>query len=140
MAGKQDWLAHGLPSEGAEADKPTAKDLAKTDVVTCGLHDSAGALGERVTASPYPFAVVVSDSGVVLGRIRGSVLAANAGATAEQVMEAGPSTVRPDLDLPALVERLQKRGFKYAIVTVPEGRLVGVVRRAEAEQRVSAME
>jgi CBS-domain-containing membrane protein len=135
VAGKHDWLAHGLPSEGSERGRPTAEDLVKTDVVTCGLHDSAGAVGERVNASAYPFAVVVSGEGVVLGRIGRSALSGDPAATAEDVMAAGPSTVRPDVELPELVERLRKRDFHYAIVTLPEGKLVGIVRRTEAEQR-----
>jgi CBS domain-containing protein len=140
VAGKYDWLAHGLPSEGAEASKLTAADLAQADAVTCGLEDPAEPLGERVEASPYPFALVVSKTGVVLGRIRRSALAVDVDSdvTAEAVMEPGPSTVRPDVRLDALVERLRRRDFKFAIVTTPEGVLIGVARRADAEERLEA--
>jgi hypothetical protein len=138
VAGKYDWLAHGLPSEGEEASKLTAADLARADAVTCGLEDPAAPLRERVEASPYPFALVVSRTGIVLGRIRRSALAVDADVTAEAVMEPGPSTVRPDVHLDALVERLHKRDFKFAIVTTPEGVLIGVARRADAEERLGA--
>ena len=53
-------------------------------------------------------------------------------------MEAGPSTFRPNVALDSLVERLRKRDFKYAIVTRADGTLIGVARRADAEQRLDS--
>jgi Mg/Co/Ni transporter MgtE len=91
----------------------------------------------RIQASPYGFALVVSRGGVLLGRVRRSALGDDPEASAEDVMEPGPSTVRPDSDLGSLVERLRKRELKTAVVTTPDGRLVGVLRRAHAEAVVS---
>jgi CBS-domain-containing membrane protein len=136
VAGKQDWLAHGLPTEGEDADKPTAKDLASDDVATVRMGDSVEGVRERVDDSPYPFAVVISDTEIVLGRVGRSALEANAELRVEEVMEPGPSTVRPDVDLTSLVERLHKRDLHYGIVTTPEGKLMGVLRRSAAEQRL----
>jgi hypothetical protein len=34
VAGKADWLAHGRPTEGAQAAVPRAHNLLRTDVVT----------------------------------------------------------------------------------------------------------
>jgi Mg/Co/Ni transporter MgtE len=134
VAGKQDWLARGLPTEGEKASVPTAGDIARDDVVTCSLTDAVGAVHRRVTASPYGFALVVSEDGILLGRLRGSMLEqCDPQARAEEVMELGPSTVRFDSDLALLVERLRKAELAFALVTLPNGRLVGVVRRSEAE-------
>ena len=138
VAGKYDWLAYGLPSEGEDANKPTVAGLASIEVVTCGLQDPAASLRERVEASPFPFALVVSRTDVVLGRIPRSALSGSGDATAEAVMEAGPSTFRPNVALDSLVERLRKRDFKYAIVTRADGTLIGVARRADAEQRLGS--
>jgi CBS-domain-containing membrane protein len=55
-------------------------------------------------------------------------------ATAESVMEPGPSTVRPDTEVAELRERLHERGLKTALVSTPEGRLIGVVRREALSQ------
>ena len=44
-------------------------------------------------------------------------------------MEGGPSTVWLDTATDRLAERLDRLGLKTAVVTTPEGRLVGVVRR-----------
>lgn len=52
-------------------------------------------------------------------------------------MEAGPSTVRADRPLVELPERLQSRGLRTAVVTAPDGRLLGVVRLTDMEARLA---
>jgi CBS-domain-containing membrane protein len=51
-------------------------------------------------------------------------------------MEAGPSTVRADRPLAELAERLRRRELRTAVVTSPEGRLLGMVQRADMEARL----
>lgn len=46
-------------------------------------------------------------------------------------MEPGPSTVRADASLDSLRRRLDERGLKTAVVTTPEGELIGVVLRSD---------
>ncbi len=46
-------------------------------------------------------------------------------------MEPGPSTVRADTAIDVLRERLASRGLSTAVVTTPEGVLLGIVRRAD---------
>lgn len=137
LAGKQDWLARGLPTEGHVARTPTAHDVIRDDVVTCRLDDRLGDVRVRVQGSPHDFALVVSAIGVLLGRLRRSSLDADADTRAEDVMEAGPATVRLDSDLAALVKRMQKRDIHYAIVATPDGELAGVVRRSDVEVRLA---
>jgi CBS-domain-containing membrane protein len=90
-----------------------------------------------VARSRYGFALVVADDGTLLGRLRKAGLDADPSARADQVMEAGPSTVRPDRPLAELAERLRRRGLHTAIITTPEGRLLGVVQRADMEARLA---
>jgi CBS domain-containing protein len=130
VPGIEDWLARGLPTEGEKADVPRAWKLARDDVVTCSLGDTVGEVRERILASPYGFGFVVTESGCVLGRMRKSSLDCDPSLTAEQVMEPGPSTVRADLSPEQLRERLDKRGFNFAVVTTPDGKLIGVVPRS----------
>lgn len=129
VPGKVDWLARGFPTEGEKAGVRRVQDVVRNDVVTCGLADLVGSVRPRVEDSPYGFALVVSDNGVLLGRLRRASLEGQADAPAESVMEAGPSTVRPDTELDSLMERLAKRDLKTAVVSTPEGRLLGIVRR-----------
>jgi CBS domain-containing protein len=137
VAGKADWLAHGLPTQGEQAQVPRAKDVLRREVVTALLGEPVGGVAERVARSPYGFALVVADDGTLLGRLRKAMLDADPSAPAEQVMEAGPSTVRPDRPLAELAERLRSRGLHTAIVTAPDGKLLGVVQRADMEARLA---
>lgn len=102
--------------------------------MTCGLTDRAGDVHERVKASPYGFALVISESACLLGRLRASALEeCDPNSTAEAIMEAGPSTIRLDSELASLVKRLRERDLMFAIATDPDGLLAGVVRRSDAE-------
>src|SRR5437763_7441066 len=85
VPGKSDWLARGLPSEGELASQPTAGSCARDDVVTCPLDAPVGSVRGRVAASPYGFALVVSDGGVLLGRLRHTALEGDPEAPAEAV-------------------------------------------------------
>lgn len=74
---------------------------------------------------------------VVLGRVRGSSLdGAAADAPPESVMDPGPSTARPNTQARELVSRLAERNLKTVIVTTPEGCLIGVFHRADAERQL----
>jgi hypothetical protein len=131
VPGKEDWLARGQPTEGTGADKPRIWQLARDDVVTCSLTDRVGEVRQRILASPYGFGFVVTESGCVLGRMRKSALDCDPALTAEEVMEPGPSTVRADLSPDELRERLDKRDLRSAVVTTPDGVLIGVVMRED---------
>ena len=122
-------MARALQLEGERAGQPRAIDFATQEVATCGRHERVGEVLARVAASPLRFALVLSEDRVVLGRLRRAVLEGDPDAVAEQVMEPGPSTTRPDLDLAKLLARLEQRQLTTAIITDPEGRLLGVVRR-----------
>ena len=117
--------------EGTEADTPRVKDAVRDDAVTCRLDDRVGEVMPRVEESPYGFALATSADGVLLGRLRRSRCEGKYDALVEEVMEEGPSTVRPDTAAPELAERLAKRDLKTAVVSTPEGRLLGVVLRSE---------
>jgi predicted transcriptional regulator len=133
LPGKVDWLARGLPREGERADERRVHDVARDDAVTCGLDDRVGDVRPRVDASPYGFAFVVSNGGTLLGRLRRSALQGDPEGRARDAMEPGPSTVRADTALDDLRERLDRRDLKTAVVTTPEGVLIGVVRRTDLD-------
>jgi predicted transcriptional regulator len=135
VPGKVDWLARNLPVQRDTGDVLTAGQLVRTDVVTCGLGDRVSDVAPRIAASPYGFALVLSTTGILLGRLRASALEAQAEATAEDLMESGPSTVRPDTAADELAQRLRKRDLKTAILTTPEGEPIGITLRADLEQR-----
>jgi rhodanese-related sulfurtransferase len=128
---KVDWMAHGLPMEGTAADRPTALSFVRTDIATSTLGERAEEIKRSIDASPYGFALVLAGR-VVLGRVRRSRLDdAASDASVELLMEPGPSTTRPHTDPADLASQLQRSGAHTAILTNPEGELLGVVRRSD---------
>jgi hypothetical protein len=115
---------------------PKVGDYAREDVVTCALDDQVGGVGQRIADSPYPFGLVLSTGGVLLGRLRASMLDCDPRLRADEVMEPGPKTFRPHVPAAAIAAELGKRGFRWAIVTTPEGELIGVAARAEIEAAI----
>jgi len=89
---------------------------------------------ESIGRSPYPFGLVTSEDGTVLGRVRASTLA---GASEEPVMdvaEPGPKTFRPHHSAEHVARQLADKDLRWAIVTTPEGRLLGVASREDLER------
>jgi predicted transcriptional regulator len=137
VLGKADWLAHGLPTEGEQASVPRAKDLLRQDVATAQLDEPIRDVRQRVARSPYGFALVLTQDRTLLGRLGKAVLEGNPDAAAQQVMEPGPATVRPDRQLADLLEPMRTHNLQAMVVTTPEGRLLGVLRRDDAERRLA---
>ena len=120
--GKVDWMAAGLPTVRPDSSERRALDVADRHPPTCSpdtlLRDLPDARG----------VIVVNDQDIVLGRVRtGS--SSDRNGTAEGSMSLGPATVRAHEPLDPLIERMRHRDVTEIIVTTPEGRLLGVVRR-----------
>ena len=83
--------------------------------------------------------MVVNHQRVVLGLLDEETLAQPGGAqtTAEAVMRVGPTTVRANEDIDALVQRMDSRHVAAVLVTDPDGRLLGVFIRGDAERVLS---
>lgn len=134
VPGKVDWLAHNLEVEGEEADPPTAGRLMRDDVVRCGPTDRPADVIELIERSPYPFALVTSAGGVLLGRVRASMLDPGSEPPVGDVMELAPSTVRPHRSPESVIKQLAEKDLRWAIVTDAEGRLLGVAWREDLER------
>ncbi len=127
VAGKVDWAAAGLPREGTASAEPTAGEAADTDAPTCRLDDQLPEVREQVHAVGWDTCIVVNEERIVLGRLGRRALTFGR-RSAQEEMSSGPSTVRPNLALRSLHARMHKQNLTNAIVTTPEGRLIGVVR------------
>lgn len=134
VAGIADWKAAGLPVEGAAPDVQRVADATRADIPTCRPQEAVGVIHDRTFEAGWDECVVVDCDGVVVGRLRDQAWQADPSATAEQVMEVGPSTVRPDGLLEPLVERMAKRDTRLVLVTTPQGTLIGALLRHEAER------
>ena len=134
-AGKQDWLAAGLPAEGTSTALPRAGDVARRDVPTCALDESLGAVRQRVRAAGWDDCVVVAPGGVVLGLLRRRQLEMDRDdEPVERVMRPGPSTFRPNVDIREMAHYLTDHDLPSAPVTTSDGRLVGLLIREDAQR------
>ncbi len=139
-AGKEDWAAAGLPLEGREATSTRAGDVARRDVPTCGLHERIGEVRDRTRAVGWDVCVVINDAHVVLGLLRAGQLDAQGDGPVEDVMRPGPSTFRPNVDIREMAHFMAEHDLASAPVTTPEGRLVGMLMREDAEHAAHGAE
>jgi CBS domain-containing protein len=129
VGGKQDWFAAGLPAEGVRPDEDRIATHAR-DVVTCALDERVADVLDRIAGDVWEFAVAVTTTNVVLGRLRLSDAEAATGeALVRDVMREGPSTFRPNVSVREMAMYMGRHRLPSAIVTTSQGVLVGVVGR-----------
>ncbi len=133
-AGKSDWMAAGLPTEGKAAGQLTAAKVARRDVPTCHLDDSLRDVRERVRAAGWDACVVVNEERIVMGLLRAEQLGRRGDLTVESAMRPGPSTFRPHVAIAEIAEVMAKHDLPNAPVTTSEGELVGLLVREDAER------
>ncbi|GAY11402.1 CBS domain-containing protein [Pseudonocardia sp. N23] len=128
VPGKVDWLARNQPVEGTAADTPTIGRHLRQEVTTARPDEIISQVRARVARSAHRFALVTTADDILLGRLRAAALDDTDPTQAVgEVMEAGPSTLRPHEPAAAIKDRLINKGLTYAIVADPDGRLLGTV-------------
>jgi len=130
--GKLDWLAAGLPSEGTNAQRPRAGDLARKDVPTCRLDERLGDVRDRAREAGWEACVVVNEDRVVFGLLRSKELEANPDLRIEEAMRPGPSTFRPFVSIEEMATFMIEHDLESSPVTMSDGRLVGLLRKQDA--------
>jgi CBS domain-containing protein len=133
-AGKLDWLAAGLPTEGENSKSARTGDIARLDVPVCGLNDRLGEVRDRALAIGWGAAVVVDEDRVVLGLLREKELAMDRDATAGEVMRPGPSTFRPYVPIKEMADYMVEHSLECSPVTTSDGKLVGLIMRSDATE------
>jgi len=132
VAGKLDWLAAGLPTEGTNAMRPRAADLARKDVPTGRPDEHLEDVRARVGAAGWDACVVVNEARVVLGLLRAAQLQGDPAARLEAVMRPGPSTFRPFVSIEEMARFMIEHALESSPITTSDGRLVGLLRRDDA--------
>jgi CBS domain-containing protein len=127
VGGIADWRAAGLPVEGSGKHGLRVADATSKGVPTCHVGGRVGEVRDRARAAGWETCVVVAGDGVVVGRLRSPAWDSDLDATVGEVMEPGPSTVRPDAALEPLVGRMRKKSTPQVLVTDPQGVLIGVL-------------
>ena len=80
------------------------------------------ALGEQRWPTP-----VVNDDGVLLGAIQPTASTLPPSTPIERVMMPAPGTIRPELRIDEVIERLDRDGLDHVFVTAVDGVLIGLV-------------
>jgi len=123
----------GLPTEGGQTAFPTAQDVLQREVITCHITERVRDVYQRVTAVDGDVALVTDDDNVVLGRLRQQVFSQQPEAIVADVMEEGPTTIRPNTKLADILPRMQARNVSSIVVTTADGRLLGALNRQDGE-------
>ena len=131
-AGKLDWLAAGLPTDGENSSCPRAGEASRKDVVACGPKDRLGDVRDRARKSGWDVAVVVDADRIVLGLLRSRQLEMDGDLAVEQAMRPGPSTFRPYVSTKEMADHMVEHDLDSAPITTSDGKLVGVLFKAEA--------
>jgi CBS domain-containing protein len=132
-AGKADWGSSGLPLEGDQPSNARAGAHVRTDVPNCRPQDRLQDVCERLDEAGWDTCFVLDEAGVVLGRIGRRAIRGREDVTAEEAMTLGPSTIRPSARLKDVLERMRRQNLTSLPVTTPDGRLLGLLTRSDAE-------
>ena len=127
-----------MPTEGKLAAVPRAGIFAQRNVPTCGLAEPVDTVRKRVQEEGWEECIVIDNARVVLGRLQPQRLDSGSGAVVETVMEAAPSTIRPNTPLKTALRRMQRGKTDSLLVTTSDGKLIGVLDRRSVEQGVDA--
>ncbi len=122
--GKAYWRASGRPTVGTDETVRVGEQLSSPP--TAGLSTAVADVLDKPTESEEDI-VVVGSNRVVYGRVRRSALpSADSGAVIGDIMQEGPTTIRPDETADSVRRRMSERGVTSMIVTKPTGQLLGV--------------
>jgi Mg/Co/Ni transporter MgtE len=132
VAGKLDWMAAGLRTEGTNAAHPRAGEVSRRDVPTAGLDERLGDVRERVRAAGWDAVVVINEEHVVFGLLRSKELEKDPELKMEQAMRPGPSTFRPYVSVKEMAETMTKHMLESSPITTSDGRLVGLLLQSDA--------
>jgi rhodanese-related sulfurtransferase len=126
---KTAWLAMDKPAEGSVPDAVRAGTLARP-AATCG---PGTPLADLPAAGPGGVVLVVGEDGVVLGAIRPDEVPTDGAASALDVAQPGPTSVRPSITVDELARSMDRAGEEHVVVSTLDGVLVGIVERADLE-------
>jgi CBS domain-containing protein len=133
--GKLDWVSAGLPVEGTAAGSPNLGTVARRDVATCRPGEPISAIKARMASDPTSPCPVVNDHRIVLGLLRSDAIRANGAKTVEDAMISGPVTFRPNVALEEVDRYLTDHKIGHAVVTTPEGELIGLASADEVHRQ-----
>src|SRR2546428_3658628 len=131
-AGKVEWMAAGVPTEGENATRPRAGTVARKDVPVCSVTDRVGDVRDRAHAARWDAAVAVDPNRIVLGLLRAGELAKEADMLIEHAMLSAPSTFRPYVPIKEMADYMTGHKLESSPVTTSDGKLVRLLLQSNA--------
>lgn len=125
-------MAAGLPTEGRNAQKPRAGDLARKDTPTCTMDEKLATVKDRIGKLGRDAVVVVNEHSIVMGLLRAKELQQDGDLTIEQAMRPGPSTFRPYVSAKEMADFMTGHKLECSPITTSDGKLVGLLYQADA--------
>ena len=126
VGGRATWTALGLPTEGAVGDRRRISQYVESPT-TVGVDGVVGDVGED-DRWEQPVAVVDPD-GVLLGALDPAARDLSADTPVRRAMNPAPGTIRPELRVEEMVQRLKDDALDHIFVTAVNGVLLGIVVR-----------
>jgi predicted transcriptional regulator len=130
VAGKADWVAMDMPTEGVLAPK-TIRERIRKDVPTCGLNQELSDIN-KVVSDDWNICVVIDSDRIVLGILDLSVVQDVQG-TVEELMKPAPPTLRPSVLIDEAEAFFEKSNREFVLVTKSTGQLIGIIRKTDLE-------
>jgi CBS domain-containing protein len=100
-------------------------DQMQIELPTCRIDESVGQAGARAQQRGYAVCPVVNENGIVLGLIGKGDWDTDPTASAEQLMDSAPTTLRPSDPLEKAKQTLKGSDRGAVLVTDSDGRLLG---------------
>ena len=121
-----DWLAYGLPVERAQRNDKTLIDCLQRNVPTAKINETIGEALPRLEGSKFRMLPVINDRNVLLGLITDRPSqSVDLNASVSEMMNPGPSTLRPYTAVEDAVKKLDKQ-TRAIPVTSSDGKLMGL--------------
>jgi len=100
-------------------------DHMQLELPTCRLDEQVGQAGARAQERGYSVCPVVNQNGIVLGVIGKGDWDTDPTASAEQLMDPAPTTLRPSDSLERAKQKLDESERGAVLVTDSDGKLLG---------------
>lgn len=97
----------------------------QVELPTCRIDEPVGQAGARAQERGYSVCPVVNQNGIVFGLIGKGDWDRDPTASAEQLMDSAPTTLRPSAPLEKAKQMLDQSNGGAVLVTNSEGRLLG---------------
>jgi CBS domain-containing protein len=111
--------------ENQNQESLTVMDRMQSEVPTCRLDEPVGQVGTRAEQRGFTVCPVINENGIVLGVISKRDWDHDPTASAEQLMDGAPTTLRPSASLEKAEQMLQKSDLGAVLVTDSDGKLLG---------------